>query len=163
MSNRLSANNVVELLENEWQNIQKQLGSDWDGFVDAYCKIVNKLPDKPEIEDVESTVDQVCELLCKYKYTRRLLQNLQGEPAEKLLTSPSGTLENSEKLTQICNIVRSLASASRSQKAKENPKGDRKWARTDAIHASLERSRVLSVALFPPLAQPREQRPLEGA
>lgn len=130
MSNRLSANNVVELLENEWQNIQKQLGSGWDDFVDAYCKIVNKLPDKPEIGDVESTVDQVCELLCKYKYTRRLLQNLQGEPAEKLLTSPSETLENSEKLTQICNIVRSLGTikpASRSKKQrKENPEGDRK-------------------------------------
>lgn len=130
MANRLSADNVAELLEREWHNIQKQLGPCWDDFAEAYCKIVNKLKEKPKVEDVENTVDEVCKLLCKYKYTRGLLQNLQGEPTEKLLTSPSETLRESEKLDQICNIVRSLASegqpAEVKKQRKENPKSDHK-------------------------------------
>lgn len=130
MSNRLSASNVVELLEQEWPNIQKQLGSEWDDFVNAYRKIVNKLPEKPEIEDAESTVDHICGLLCKYEYTNRILKNLQGESAERLLPSPNKALKKSEKLTQICNIMRSLASESQpaevKKQRKENPKGDHK-------------------------------------
>lgn len=126
MSNRLSASNVAGMLEKDWENIQKQLGPGWDDFMEAYCKIIYKLPDNPKIEDVENTVDQVCKLLFRYKYTRELLQNLQGEPNEKLLTSPSETLENSEKLTQICNIVRSLASESQPVEIKEVKKGESK-------------------------------------
>jgi len=130
MPNRLSASNVVEQLEQEWPNIQKQLGSGWDDFFNAYCKIVNNLPVKPEIEDVESTVDHICELLYEYEYTRGILKKLQGEPAEKLLATPSKTLKESEKLILICNTVRSLASESQpaevKKQRKENPKGDHK-------------------------------------
>lgn len=124
MSNGLSSSNVVELLKKEWQNIQKQLGPGWDDFVETYCKIVNKLPDKPKIEDVERAVDQVCELLCKYKYTRGLLHSLQDQPTERMLPSACKILENAEQIDQISNTLRSLAGqlnkpASRSQKAKE--------------------------------------------
>ena len=94
-----------------------------------YGRKVKKLPDKPGIEDVESTVDEVCELLSKYTYTRQLLKNLHGKPNEKGLTSPSKTLKDSEELVQICNTMQSLsqeASLTKQKAKKRDLKSDSK-------------------------------------
>lgn len=112
MSDGLSADDVVMLLEKEWKNIQKQLGPDWDNFARAYCTVVDQLPEKPGIEDIEITIDRICELLYKYKYTRKLLKKSHGESAEKLLISPGKILNESEELNQICNTMRSLSQKS---------------------------------------------------
>jgi len=41
----MNANDVVGLLEAEWQSIREQLGEQWGDFVAAYRDIVAALPE----------------------------------------------------------------------------------------------------------------------
>lgn len=126
----LSSGNVVALLENNWKNIQEQLGDDWNDFSEAYIEIINKLPDKSNIKDIETTTDQICRELHKYDFTKELMQSLQGEQTEKLLNSPNKTLNESESVFQIRNRMKNLVIIMRPvdiiQNGKENLESDTK-------------------------------------
>lgn len=59
----MSADDVVELLEKEWQSIAEGLGEKWDEFRAAYQSIIAPLPETPTRADVERIADEVCSLL----------------------------------------------------------------------------------------------------
>lgn len=105
----MSANDVVELLEREWQSIAEKLGEEWGNFKAAYQSIIATLPENPTRADVERIADEVCSLLSRYDYTHGLLRGWQGAHAERLLLDPEKTLREQEQLNQICNRFRQLA------------------------------------------------------
>jgi hypothetical protein len=105
----MNANDVVGLLEAEWQSIRKQLGEQWDDFVAAYRGIVATLPEEPSRDDMERTADAVCQLMGRYDYTRGLLRGWQSVTWERLLPSPTSTLSEQEQVRQVCNRFRQLA------------------------------------------------------
>jgi hypothetical protein len=105
----MNANDVVGLLEAEWQSIREQLGEQWDDFVAAYREIVAALPEEPSRDDMERIADAVCQLMGRYDYTRGLLRGWQSVTWERLLPSPTSTLNEQEQVRQICNRFRQLA------------------------------------------------------
>jgi hypothetical protein len=105
----MNANDVVGLLEAEWQSIREQLGKRWDDFVAAYRDIVVALPEEPSRDDMERIADAVCQLMGRYDYTRGLLRGWQSVTWERLLTSPTSTLSEQEQVRQVCNRFRQLA------------------------------------------------------
>jgi hypothetical protein len=105
----MNANDVVGLLEAEWQSIREQLGEQWDDFVAAYREIVAALPEEPSRDDMERIADAVCQLMGRYDYTRGLLRGWQSVTRERLLPSPMSTLNEQEQVLQVCNRFRQLA------------------------------------------------------
>jgi len=105
----MNANDVVGLLEAEWQSVREQLGKRWDDFVAAYREIVATLPEEPSRDDMERIADAVCQLMGRYDYTRGLLRGWQSVTWERLLTSPTSTLSEQEQVRQVCNRFRQLA------------------------------------------------------
>jgi hypothetical protein len=105
----MNANDVVGLLEAEWQSVREQLGKRWDDFVAAYRDIVVALPEEPSRDDMERIADAVCQLMGRYDYTRGLLRGRQSVTWERLLTSPTSTLSEQEQVRQVCNRFRQLA------------------------------------------------------
>jgi hypothetical protein len=105
----MNANDVVGLLEAEWQSIREQLGEQWGDFVAAYRDIVAALPEEPSRDDMERIADAVCQLMGRYDYTRGLLRGWQSVTRERLLPSPTSTLSEQEQVHQVCNRFRQLA------------------------------------------------------
>jgi hypothetical protein len=105
----MNANDIVELLEAEWQSVREQLGEQWDDFVAAYRGIVATLPEEPSRDDMERIADAVCQLMGQYDYTRGLLRGWQSVTRERLLTSSTSTLSEQEQVRQVCNRFRQLA------------------------------------------------------
>jgi hypothetical protein len=105
----MNANDIVELLEAEWQSVREQLGEQWDDFVAAYREIVAALPEEPSRDDMERIADAVCQLMGRYDYTRGLLRGWQSVTRERLLPSPTSTLNEQEQVHQVCNRFRQLA------------------------------------------------------
>jgi hypothetical protein len=105
----MNANDVVGLLEAEWQSVRERLGEQWDDFVAEYRGIVTALPEKPSRDDMERIADAVCQLMGRYDYTRGLLRGWQSVTRERLLTSPTSTLSEQEQVRQVCNRFRQLA------------------------------------------------------
>jgi hypothetical protein len=105
----MNANDVVGLLEAEWQSIREQLGEQWDDFVAAYREIVAALPEEPSRDDMERIADAVCQLMGRYDYMRGLLRGWQSVTRERLLPSPTSTLNEQEQVHQVCNRFRQLA------------------------------------------------------
>jgi hypothetical protein len=120
----MNANDVVGLLEAEWQSIREQLGEQWDDFVAAYREIVAALPEEPSRDDMERTADAVCQLMGRYDYTRGLLRGWQSMTWtwRSLLISPTSTLSEQEQVRQVCNRFRQLAE----EFAKGKPQGRHK-------------------------------------
>jgi hypothetical protein len=105
----MNANDVVGLLEAEWQSIREQLGEQWGDFVATYREIVAALPEEPSRDDMERIADAVCQLMGRYDYTRGLLRGWQSVTWERLLPSPTSTLSEQEQVRQVCNRFRQLA------------------------------------------------------
>jgi len=105
----MNANDVVELLEAEWQSIKEQLKGQWDDFAEEYLRIVASLPEEPSRDDMERTADAVCQLMKRYDYTRGLLRGWQSSHAERLLSSAEQSLSEKEIVHQVCNRFRQLA------------------------------------------------------
>jgi hypothetical protein len=113
----MNANDVVGLLEAEWQSIREQLGEQWDDFVAAYREIVAALPEEPSRDDMERIADAVCQLMGRYDYTRGLLRRRQSVTRKDAgtrdfwfwLPSSTITLNEQEQVRQICNRFRQLA------------------------------------------------------
>jgi hypothetical protein len=139
----MNANDIVELLEKEWQSIREQLGEQWDDFVAAYREIVAALPEEPSRDDMERTADAVCQLMGRYDYTRGLLRRRQSVTREDagtrdfwfFLTSSTSTLSEQEQVRQVCNRFRQLSE----EFAKGKPQGRHK-SQDSKSREGLERS-----------------------
>jgi len=131
----MNANDVVGLLEAEWQSIREQLGEQWDDFVATYREIVAALPEEPSRDDMERIADAVCQLMGRYDYTRGLLRGWQSVTWERLLPSPTSTLSEQEQVRQVCNRFRQLSE----EFAKGKPQGRHK-SQDSKSREGLERS-----------------------
>jgi len=118
----MNANDVVELLEKEWQSIRENLGKQWDGFVAEYRDIISALPKEPSRDDLERTADAVCQLMGRYDYTRGLLRGWQSVTLERLLTNATSTLSSQEQVNQLCNRFHQLATKFTEGKPQEKDK-----------------------------------------
>src|SRR5262245_30769510 len=105
----MNAAEVARLLQREWPGIQHHLGDRWPGFLAEYRTIVTRLREGSGRDDVERVADDVCDLLSRDAFTRRLLQNWQGAGAERPLASARDTLDDREFVRQVCNRFQDLA------------------------------------------------------
>lgn len=120
----MKANDLVELLESEWQSISERLGEKWDEFLAAYRGIVATLPDEPTRSDLERVADAICSLMRRYDYTLGLLRGWQGVLSERLILGADETLKERERVRQICNRFKQLVSEESKQtkaEQKEQP------------------------------------------
>jgi len=118
----MKANDIVELLEAEWQSIRENLREQWHDFVAAYCGIISALPKEPSRDDLERTADAVCQLMGRYDYTRGLLRGWLGSLTERLLSSAEESLSEQEKVNQLCNRFHQLATKFTEGKPQEKDK-----------------------------------------
>jgi hypothetical protein len=116
----MNAEMVVALLEQNWHGLRGELGEQWEDFTESYSDIVARLPSEPSREDLERTVDAVCELLNRYEYGRGLLRSSQVFASERLLAAASETLSDQERTRQVCNRLRELPG--RQQRETQKPK-----------------------------------------
>lgn len=100
---RISTNDVVQLLESYWQDIQRNLGNQWHEFLSEYKEIVRPLQEKQSREGLEHATDAVCELMQRYDYTHNLLRNWQVLHNTRHPNSAEQTLDEEEQVRQICN------------------------------------------------------------
>lgn len=104
----MDAEEVVALLEQNWDALQAELGKQWWEFAQSYRNILADLPDEPEREDLERTVDRLCGLLNRYEYGRGLLHGYRTPGRERLLLAASEVLADQESVPQVCNRLRHL-------------------------------------------------------
>jgi hypothetical protein len=116
----MNAEMVVALLEQNWDGLQLELGGQWEDFTGSYSDIVARLPSEPGRDDLERTVDALCELLNRYEYGRGLLRGCRVPTSEKLLAAASETLSEQERTRQVCNRLRVLLG--RQQRETQKPK-----------------------------------------
>ncbi len=103
---------ILNLLESQWDAIRQNLGEGWNEFLTEYRQIVGDLPEEPSIEELEHTADAICTLLGQRDYTRGLLQGWLGAYHERIIASARSTLSDKETARQIRNRFQQLATAS---------------------------------------------------
>ena len=106
----MTASELIELLEKNWEHLSSGLGSQWKDFYKKFQTIVDSLPQGATREDLEKVTDDLFDLMNQYQYTSGLLQGWQSVFTERLLENP---LSNEEKVQQICNRLRKLTQNSK--------------------------------------------------
>lgn len=101
---------IIARLEERWSALPTELGPQWNGFAESYDKIVVRLSDNSTLQEVESAVKAVVDLLGNYEFGRALLQHAEhtARPRLRGLSSPASTLGREEELHQICNRLREM-------------------------------------------------------
>ncbi|RMI04774.1 MAG: hypothetical protein D6681_09115 [Calditrichaeota bacterium] len=102
----MTAAEVTELLERNWEQLPPGLGSQWEDFYREFCRLVKALPSPATRRDVETAADGLFDLLNRYHYTRGLLRGWRSGFTERL---PGNTLTDKEQVRQVCNRLRTLA------------------------------------------------------
>lgn len=101
---------IIARLEERWSALPTELGPQWNGFAESYDKIVITLSDNSTLQELESAVKAVFDLLSNYEFGRALLQEAEhaARPRLRGLSPPANTLSKEEYLRQICNRLREL-------------------------------------------------------
>jgi hypothetical protein len=106
----MNALRIIARLEERWSALPTELGPQWNGFAESYDKIVITLSDDSTLQEVESTLKAVFDLLGNYEFGRALLQEAEhvAPPRVRGLSAPANTLAKEEYLQQICNRLLKL-------------------------------------------------------
>src|SRR5437870_637781 len=106
----MNAEAVVSLLEQNWNRLRDELGDQWMDFTSSYHEIVKKLLAQPARENLERTVDEVCDLLGRYEFGRGLLRGFLVRSSDQDRMSKSGyeVLDDQERVQQVCNRLTEL-------------------------------------------------------
>jgi hypothetical protein len=110
----MTADDVLQLLEANWESLRVELGERWAQFAERYGSIVGFLPANPTPYQLEDAVDALCELLAQSDEGRRLLTRLRKAGSERLIADSSETLRDVEHVRQICNRLMDLGGKSHS-------------------------------------------------
>jgi hypothetical protein len=115
---------IIARLEERWSTLPTELGRQWNGFAESYDKIVIGLSDNSTLQEVESAVKAVFDLLGNYEFGRALLQEAEhaARPRIRGLSAPANTLGREEDLHQICNRLREMPANPKLTQVKKNRK-----------------------------------------
>lgn len=122
----MEAENVVWLLESNWEGLRKSTGHGWPAFVAAYAEIVAGLNSESRREEFEEAIDRLCELLERYEYGVMLLRDSKRKLKYRLIEPPYKTLKDQEPLNLVCNRLLGLLEKENKQSAPiETPQPDK--------------------------------------
>ena len=105
MSTKSIAEQFVLLLEQHWDELKQELGSQWSTFIEAYRDIIELLPPEPDTESVGQITIKLLGLLQKSEPGRRLLRK-NSDIQVRLIKSGSETLPDSVPVKQVANRLR---------------------------------------------------------
>jgi hypothetical protein len=93
---------IVSLLEENWDELKTDLGTRWDEFLVSYGALVKPLPPEPTMEDVAGATIKLLGLLHQFEGGRRLLKN-NPDLQTRLVGSGPATLPNKVRVKQVAN------------------------------------------------------------
>lgn len=106
----MNAEAVVSLLEQNWNRLRDELGDQWMDFTCSYREIVRQLPAQSARENLERSVDEVCNLLSSYEFGRGLLRGslVRTFDQKRMGKSEDEVMDDHEQLQQVCNRLTEL-------------------------------------------------------
>jgi len=106
----MDAEGVVSLVVENWKRLRNELGTQWIEFTSSYREVIKRLPARPAREDLERTVDELCDLLSRHEFGRGLLRGYVGRASdqERMLRSGDEVLDDQERIQQVCNRLTEL-------------------------------------------------------
>ncbi|SDR38812.1 hypothetical protein SAMN05519103_02569 [Rhizobiales bacterium GAS113] len=106
----MKAHEIVGLLEANWEAFQAVSTNRGDSLCTALGTVIDAMPPSPSDQDLEKTVDSICEVLDGSEYGRELLNRKFPSAHERLLPPPGATLSQSEPTIDLSQRLKKFSS-----------------------------------------------------
>lgn len=124
----MTASDAVNMLETEWENIERELGDSWCGFRCKIIELTDCRPDRETTEELNRAISSLVEILQCNGFSEDVLQGWQERTTQpdrvRRVGSSIQVMKEEEKIRSLYSRLRRLVTESPRRVVRSHVRGN---------------------------------------